>query len=69
MLYVWILAQCYVESSPPDIHYYWMESRGDTIRLWITKDVYVRAKWDDITRLTKLFEKNKTNVDYYCNGV
>ncbi|MFD6442320.1 hypothetical protein ACFWDG_21605 [Peribacillus sp. NPDC060186] len=24
---------------------------------------------DDITRLTKLFEKNKTNVDYYCNGV
>lgn len=34
-----------------------------------TKGVYVRAKWDDITRLTKLFEKNKTNVDYYCNGV
>ncbi|MFD4929770.1 hypothetical protein ACFWMS_12675 [Peribacillus butanolivorans] len=24
---------------------------------------------DDITRLTKVFEKNKTNVDYYCNGV
>lgn len=45
------------------------KARGDTIRLWITKDVYVRTKWDDITRLTKLFEKNKTNVDYYCNGV
>ncbi|MFB6803438.1 hypothetical protein ACFCVU_20060 [Peribacillus butanolivorans] len=26
------------------------------------------AKWDDITRLTPLFEKGKTHVEYYCDG-
>lgn len=25
------------------------------------------AKWDDVTRLTPLFEKGKTNIDYFCD--